>query len=150
MNCWIKDNLAADLSHSHLSPSPPPSTVTLPSSSSLDGSDYTLRTETPDLSSYYNPTSYTRPLSQMSYRSDDLQTIPSQDVSAGMILWYRVPSYWYEWRIDGLYFFSLMCLFHKIEQSSVHTCRLRYLLSSRIVLTFLSMHYCNKHHEFIS
>ncbi len=84
LGCWTKDNLAADLSRSRLTPSPPPldhSTITLPSSSSLDGSEYTLKTETSDVSSYYNSAPYGRPMSQLSYRSDDLQTIPSQDVS---------------------------------------------------------------------
>ena len=109
MTCWVKDNLAADLSHSRLSPSPPPSTVTLPSSSSLDGSDYTLRTDTPDLSSYYNPTSHTRPLSQMSYRSDDLQTIPSQDVSASLAFMVQV---FICMENNGVYRpLSLICLF---------------------------------------
>lgn len=77
---WTKDSLAIDLSNSVLSPSPLPhdsSTITLPSSSSLDGSEYASKTD----SSNYNPTLYGRPLSQLSYRSDDLQTIPSQEVS---------------------------------------------------------------------
>lgn len=81
LTCWTKDNLAADLNRSRLSPSPPPSTVALPSSSSLDGSVSTLRMETPDLGYYHSPPPHTRPISQLSYRSEDLQTIHSQDVS---------------------------------------------------------------------
>lgn len=91
-NCWTKDNLGADLTSStRLSPSPSSSpdhrsTPTLYSFSSAtsidpDGSASTLRTATPELSQYggYPGGGYGRPLSQLSY-SDDLQTIPSQEV----------------------------------------------------------------------
>lgn len=89
LGCWTKDNLAADLSRSRLTPSPPlldHSTITLPSSSSLDSIEYNLRTEVSDVSSYYNPASYGRPISQMSYKSEDLKTIPSEDVSVVVLV----------------------------------------------------------------
>ncbi len=99
LGCWTKDNLGADLSRSRLTPSPPPahdhSTLTLPSSSSLDGSEYTHKTETSDISSYYSPIPYGRPISQLSYRSDDLQTIPSQDVSACQVFGYSLHAHAY-------------------------------------------------------
>ena len=96
-NCWTKDGT------SHLSPSPSPSlspdhhsTPTLHSYSSatsvldVEGSISTLRMATPEPFQYHggggNPITtgsggggHARPLSQMSF-SDDLQTIPSQEV----------------------------------------------------------------------
>ena len=105
LNCWTKDDLgggASLSSTSRLSPSPSPSpdhrsTPTLHSYSSTtsvdaEGSVSTLRMATPELSQYGGYPSatgggggggggggYGRPLSQMSF-SDDLQTIPSQEV----------------------------------------------------------------------
>lgn len=92
LNCWTKDNLGVDLTSStRLSPSPSPdhrSTPTLHSFSSAtsidpEGSAFILRTATPELSQYGGypgaTDGYGRPLSQLSY-SDDLQTIPSQEV----------------------------------------------------------------------
>lgn len=111
LNCWTKDDLHVGgggtsltstnhLSPSPSSPSPSPdhrSTPTLPSYSNAtsvdaDGSTSTLRLATLEQSQYGGgyPTAtgggsggvggYARPLSQMSF-SDDLQTIPSQEVS---------------------------------------------------------------------
>ena len=70
---WTKEDLAADLSTSRLSPSPP-SLFTLhhPHTSTLSLESYSRGT---------TPEPHARPLSQMSFFSDDLQTIPSQDVS---------------------------------------------------------------------
>ena len=102
LNCWIKD------STSRLSPSPSPSpspdhrsTPTLHSYSSatsvldVEGSSSTLRMVTPEPSQYHGGGGFpittstggggggggghARPHSQMSF-SDDLQTIPSQEV----------------------------------------------------------------------
>lgn len=79
--CWTKDSFTADLSTSHISSSPTPSSVTLLSSSSFNENVSTSRMETSDLTQFQNHQTHTRPLSRLSYRSDDLQTIHSQDVS---------------------------------------------------------------------
>ena len=84
-NCWTKDSLSSDLSAARLSPSPLSSpehhsSTTLPSYTSimsLEGSVSTLRAATPELSQNGH---HFRPHSQMSFVSDDLQTIPSQEV----------------------------------------------------------------------
>lgn len=71
--CWTKDSLATELSSSHLADSI--SSATLTSITSLNEST-TPRSATPE----YGVHRVSRPLSGVSFRSDDLETIPSQEV----------------------------------------------------------------------
>ena len=80
--CWTREsNFVADVSTVRLSPLSSPSPDHLPShasSASLDSSVSTLRISTPELPQ--TSCHGARPHSQMSFISDDLQTIPSQEV----------------------------------------------------------------------
>ncbi len=74
-NCWTKDGLASDLNSSQLSESL--SLSTLPNFASITSlNSFTPRATTPEHGGFHA----TRPQSGMSFRSDDLQTIPSQEV----------------------------------------------------------------------
>ena len=80
--CWTKDSLASDFSFSHLSDS----SCTLPTLASITSLNESILptpqtvTPTPPPSPYRTSRTTSRPLSGMSHRSDDLQTIPSQEV----------------------------------------------------------------------
>lgn len=79
---WTKDSLGGDFSSSHLSDSLSCATLpTLASVTSLNESAVGSRATTPEHVAYRASRPVSRPLSGISFRSDDLQTIPSQEVS---------------------------------------------------------------------
>lgn len=79
---WTKDSLAADFSSSQLSDTLSCATLpTIASITSLNDSAVVSRAATPEHTVHRVTRPMSRPLSGVSFRSDDLQTIPSEEVS---------------------------------------------------------------------